>query len=211
MGRTASSLLIFQRKLTMTHSMTKYRQFAGVKRLRRMRMLFAALCLCSGAASATDCTMSLSSAQIDYGSLSRAELKTTLRPVSLGKRQLVLIVTCRQPQPFSLQFDAEPAGGSGYKFSRGGYYTVDIKQASVDGVPALPSASVRANQSVTAGSDHARLVPHESVSVLGQNGRLAGKALRVQIEIETYVDDATTRVRDVTLLEGMGKLRLVSF
>src|SRR3546814_1091249 len=72
-----------------------------------MRMLFAALCLCSGAASATDCTMSLSSAQIDYGSLSRAELKTTLRPVSLGKRQLVLIVTCRQPQPFNLQRSEE--------------------------------------------------------------------------------------------------------
>src|SRR3546814_20252848 len=139
--------------------------------------------------------MSLSSAQIDYGSLSRAELKTTLRPVSLGKRQLVLIVTCRQPQPFNLQFDAEPAGGSGYKFSRGGYYTVDIKQASVYGVPALLSASVRANQSVTAGPAHARLVPHDSVSVLWQNGRLARTAFRVQLGIDNYVDNATKRVR----------------
>ena len=165
----------------------------------------------SGAVFAADCDIRLSRAEMDYGRMTRAELQVTRSagPVSIGKRQIALNVVCRQAQRFELQFDALAASAEAYRFGKSGYFTMNLKQATVDGQPALLMESARNGGAAGAPSDTVRLLPEGSVTVVRGGGQAVGKTMTLQIEVDTFVDDATTRVRDVTPLDGGGALRLL--
>lgn len=199
----------------MTRSMTPRRPFAAKgfaarAIARSARAVLAALALHSGAAFAADCDIRLSGAEVDYGRMTRAELQVTRSagPVSIGKRQIALNVVCRQAQPFELQFDGLAASAEAYRFGKSGYFTLNLRQALVDGQPALIAQTARNGAPPGAVSDNLRLPPQASAAVVRDNRPLAGKTLTLQIEVETFVDDATTRVRDLTSLDGRGVLRL---
>lgn len=178
----------------------------------RMRALWlAALLTLANAALANDCDMQLSTRDVNYGAIHRGELATGARlaPISLGKRQLTLTVICRQPTAIGLRFEGQPAGAEGYRFSGQGYFTVQLKDATVDGLP-VQLAPLSQSGGTDAAMATLMMRPDAGVVAFSQGVRAVGKVFSAQVEIDTYVDDATTRVRDVRVLEGQGTFILVA-
>lgn len=192
-------------------SMTRPRRCAVVNaRHPRVRWRVAVvLALLANTAWAADCDMQLSSREVDYGALHRGELTSSARvaAVPLGKRQLTLSVICRQPIAIGLRFDGDPVGADAYRFGGRGSFTVRLSEATVDGRPVQLFAFPGSGGTGAASSVLMR--PDGIIGVTAQGARLTGKAFTFKAEIDTTIDDAATRVRDLSVLEGRGTFRLV--
>ncbi|MDR8047988.1 hypothetical protein [Burkholderia cenocepacia] len=176
----------------------------------RMRWLLVLLLLITGPAIGADCDMQLSNGEVGYGMLHRGELEGDARAdiLPLGKRELTLTIACREPTSFRLQFDSEPAGASEFRFGQHGHFIVGLSQATLDGKPVQLAQRVDITEGRAPVSPSARLVPNGSVDVVDQLAPVTGKVFSAQVEVETYIDAASTRVRDHQSLEGRGSFRL---
>ncbi|MFP2768851.1 hypothetical protein [Oceanisphaera sp. KMM 10153] len=175
-----------------------------------VRWLAAALALVANLALAAECDMQLSSREVNYGALYRGELTTgaAMSAIALGKRQLTLTVACRQPTAMGLRFDATPAGEDAYRFARQGAFTVRLHDATLDGRP-VQLASRSANGDTGSPSGAAQMKPGGVVVTAAEGAEATGKVFTVQVEIDTRIDDAATRARDISVLEGHGSFHLV--
>lgn len=195
----------------MKPSMTKPRRCA-VPSIHRTpaRWIAAVLALVANAALAADCDMQLSNREVNYGALHRGELTTgaQMAAIPLGKRQLALSVMCRQPTAIGLRFDGQPAGADAYRFGGQGSFTVRLSDATLDGRP-VQLASLSGSGGTGTASNAASMKPNGLVVTTAHGAPVTGKAFTAQVEIDTYIDDATTRVRDLSVLEGTGTFRLV--
>lgn len=165
------------------------------------------LLLNTNSAFATDCDMRLNEAELDYGRLFRGELSTGRHAqlIPLGKRKLTLTVLCQSPTNIGLRFDASPAGTDSFRFAENGIFKIVLNNAHVDGAPVFLA---RPQTTASAGTI-AQLVPNQPILTIS-NGKVAvGKSFTVDIEIDTYIDNETSKLRDETILEGSGTFTFI--
>lgn len=173
------------------------------------RLLGLALTMVAGGALAADCDMHLSNAEVDYGSLNRGEMEIRGNaPIDLGKRQLTLTAVCRQATTMGLRFAGEAADSNSYRFAGKGRFTVKLSNAILDGTTVQLAPTTGSDGASSAQSAALVLRPNERISATAMGMPAVGKVLSVQVEIQAYVDETTTRARDVTSLEGRGALTL---
>lgn len=192
----------------MSRSMTKRPRHA-LDWMQSMARLIGVMAICSSSALAADCDLRVSQAVVDYGALYRGELSTKGASdlIPLGTRVMMVTATCQKPTPFGLQLEGEPTSKQGFRFGSGGRYTAKLSHATVDGQAVLLKADKEA--AVGAPTPSAFLEPNLTIVAQKQSTVAIGRVFSAQVEIATYVDDATTRVRDRTQLEGHGSFRLV--
>ena len=138
-------------------------------------------------ASASECHLSVSQPQIDYGLL-RPVSKPDARGVFLGKRMVRVSV---------------PADGQGFRFGREGRFDLTLQQPVLDG-QAIELAPMH-NRAERGG----HLRPDQALVLLKAGQPVSGRVFSAQVQIDTYLSNAAASVRDKTLLEGGGRFELV--
>jgi hypothetical protein len=93
--------------------------------------------------------------------------------------------------------------GQGFKFGEQGYFNLSLQQAVLDGRPAeLAPLHNRGDRS-------GQLLQDQAMVVLAAGVPAVGRVFSAQVQVETYLFDTTTAVRDKTVLEGGGRFELV--
>ncbi|WP_416770945.1 hypothetical protein ACMGT0_30470 [Pseudomonas sp. RHF3.3-3] len=171
-----------------------------------LRRCCLALALCSLPVAAHDCTLSLSQAQIDLGSLRLGSLP--IQPgqseLSLGLRRLSLTIVCPRSTAMLLRFEGAAAGPQAYRLARG-YFTVGLGNARLDGEPVSLAVEGRPEEH---GADWL-MAPGRTVRVLAQGLPAKGRFFSAQVEVEPRLPLAMSRVGDETEIQGRGRFELV--
>lgn len=180
------------------------------RRIKHARRLAAVLMLAANTAVAANCDMRLSGNEMDYGALSRGDLAAGAGAamLPLGKRQATLTIACRQPTTIALSFNGSPAGPGSYRFADNGNFTVQLSNATFDGQAMQFAQLTESPSGAGAAAPTAWMTPNALLGVVSQGARASGTFFSADVEIDTYIDDAGTRVRDVTVLEGRGVFAL---
>lgn len=152
--------------------------------------------LIAGEVHAAECRLSLSRPEVDLGAFAG-------QGVLFGKRTVHLNVVCPQDTLIALRFRGVPTVGQGFKFGEQGYFNLSLQQAVLDGRPAeLAPLHNRGDRS-------GQLLQDQAMVVLAAGVPAVGRVFSAQVQVETYLFDATTAVRDKTVLEGGGRFELV--
>lgn len=152
------------------------------------------------------CQLQLSEAVIDYGAYTRTQPTPAQRNSSLmhvGKRTLSLSATCSANTVIALTFKGERSNEQGYRFSKNGLFTLKVTDAQLDG----RSVSLRTPDAAQA-QNGALIRPGEAVVPYAGTNVTAGRQLTVQIEVETLIDLAGTRVNADEEWEGSGHFEI---
>lgn len=194
----------------MTLSMRLRQVFAMGLKAWRIRTCFMSMALmfASADAMAADCDLRLSNSVVNYGALNRGEMEihgNTL--IDLGTRQLTMNAVCHQDTTMSVRFEGEAADSNSYIFAGKGRFVIKVSHVTLDGNPVLLARTSSGVEAEPAASS-VQLRPNEGLVVISQGTRAMGKSFSARIEIQTYIDEATTRARDITALEGRGSLIL---
>lgn len=180
----------------------------------QMRCALALLAtLAMGTADAAECQIGLSESNVDYGRLDRTELEGSSGPdhdVVLGRRHLMLSVTCPLPASMALRFVAQSAQEGGYKFARTGMFTILMRQAILDGRTVSLATGGTLGDSPQGAAESQPIEPGRSVVAVAEGGPARGRQFIALLEIQTSIPRKAMRVSGETLLEGAGRLELLS-
>ncbi|MGF6556708.1 hypothetical protein ABIA48_003088 [Pseudomonas sp. S30_BP2TU TE3576] len=151
-----------------------------------------------------DCTMRLSPAMLDYGSLTRArllDLPDTGGALSFGLRRIRLQIQCPEERPMGLRFNAPAADAQGFRFGSG---TVQLRLVS----SRLDGRSVDWVRDVEQGRSTDRMWPGVRVRPRHNGKILSGEHLEVELELDARIDRQAARVSDMTLFQLAGSFQL---
>jgi len=173
--------------------------------------LFAsALCL-PLLANAEECSLSISQPVLDYGQTQRTQLMENTREgrhLLVGTRVITLNLSCAASTAMALSFNGEAAGDEGYRFARGGLFTLKVLSAQLDGNP-VRLVRRSAEGSVQGVADMLR--PGVSLVPVGPNLIARGTRLSAQVEVKTYVDERDTEARSRDEWGGGGQFSVDTF
>ena len=118
----------------MTNSMKPHRWSAMFAKRRSLWLLWVALVATQ--VQAENCRMTLSEPRVDYGVIRPAQASSSRALMTLDTpRTLHLSVLCTDPSAMSLRFNGAAADAQGFQFGRQGRFTLNLRQAQVDGRP----------------------------------------------------------------------------
>jgi len=158
--------------------------------------------LMAGEVHAAECRLSLSRPEVDLGVL-RHGGQVAAQGVLFGKRTLHLNVVCPQDTVIAVRFRGVPAVGQGFRFGHQGYFNLSLQQSVLDGRPVdLAPLHHRAERS-------SQLLPDQAMVVLAAGLPAVGRVFSAQVQVDTYLFNTATAVRDKTVLEGGGRFELV--
>lgn len=165
----------------------------------------AALLLLAGAVHAEDeCRLDLSESRLDFGLMSRATGATLAPQRLLGERRLSLTLNCPQPSDMSLFYRAMAAGTERLRFTEGGSYRVQVRDAVLDGravelglLAGPGQAPGMVASTLNWRADHG-LVP------MYNDQPATGRSFSVQLEVSAWAKTEATRVRDAITWETSG-------
>jgi len=152
--------------------------------------------------SASECHLSLSRPQIDYGPL-RVDTQPGPHGVSIGRRTVRLSVVCPEAAVIALRFRGAPADAQGFSFGHHGRFDLSLRQALLDG-QAVELVSMH-NRTERDG----QLRPGGVLVPLRAGQPIAGRVFSAQVQVDTYLAGTHPAVRDKTLLEGGGRFEMV--
>lgn len=176
-------------------------------------VLFAsALALCLPLlASAEECNLSISQPVLDYGQSQRAQLMEGAREgrhLLVGTRVISVNLSCSDSTAMALSFNGEAAGDTGYRFAQGGFFTLKVLSAQLDG-NAVRMVK-RTAEGAVEGVDNL-LRPGVSLVPVGPSLIARGTRLNAQVEVKTYVDERDTQARSQNEWEGGGQFSVDTF
>ncbi|MFJ3462006.1 hypothetical protein [Achromobacter spanius] len=177
----------------------------GVRKAALACFLIATAC-----SAAAECRFSISNPEIDYGALYRGELMSQGRApmFSLSKRELTLTAVCTEATPFVMRFSGDAASTNSYRFATNGNFTIRLSNATVDGSRIDLARSAGAGGALSVPASSVMLTPGAAVAPMAGGHAVSGKVFSAQVEFETHIDEPSTRVRDVTVLQGGGAFEL---
>lgn len=184
----------------MTNSMKPHRRSAMFAKRRNLWLLWVALVATQ--VHAENCRMTLSEPRVDYGVIRPAQASSGRALMTLDTpRTLHLSVLCTDSSAMALRFSGVAADTQGFQFGRQGRFTLNLRQAQVDGKPVswLPDDS-----------SSAQLLPGRVLAASAGGTPVAGRRLTAQVEIAVQLPADALSVRRETLLEGHGQFELVS-
>lgn len=155
-----------------------------------------------GEVHAAECRLSLSRPEVDLDAL-RHGGQVAAQGVLFGKRTVHLNVVCPQDTVIAVRFRGVPAVGQGFRFGHQGYFTLSLQQPVLDGRPVeLAPLHHRAER-------NSQLLPDQAMVVLAAGLPAVGRVFSAQVQVDTYLFNTATAVRDKTVLEGSGRFELV--
>ena len=188
-------------------SSTKLRRWSamfakGVSSSRALGLYLLSIALLGGQAHAENCRMTLSDPRVDYGVIRPSQASSGKAIVVLGTpRTLHLSVFCTDHSAMALRFSGVAADAQGYQFGRRGRFTLNLRQAQVDGRP----VSWQSDEALSG-----QLLPGRAVYASAGGAPVTGRRLTAQVEIAIQLPADALSVRREMLLEGHGQFELVS-
>lgn len=162
-------------------------------------------------ASAEECSLSLSQPVLDYGQTQRAQLMEGSREgqhLLVGTRVISVILSCATSTGMALSFNGEAVGDQGYRFAQGGFFTLKVLSAQLDGNPVR--LAKRSSEGSVQGIDDL-MRPGVSLVPVGPNLIVRGSRLSAQIEVKTYVDERDSQARSRNEWAGGGQFSVDTF
>jgi len=157
------------------------------------------------------CEILLSTAQIDYGRLSRATLPEAAHGwLDLPARTVGMQVRCPEPQDMTVVFRSASAGGDAYRFMDGGRFTLRMRDARLDG-QSVDLGLVDRETGVAARTG--RALPWGPAQGLApvRNGRAAaGTEFSASIDLVVQVDDSALSAADAARWTATGSVDVAS-
>lgn len=184
----------------MTNSMKPHRWSAMFAKRRNLWLLW--VTLVATQAQAENCRMTLSEPRVDYGVIRPAQATSGRALMTLDTpRTLHLSVLCTDPSAMSLRFNGVAADAQGFRFGRQGRFTLNLRQAQVDGRPVSWQSD---------DTSSGQLLPGRILYASVGGMPVTGRRLTAQVEIAVQLPADALSVRRETLLEGHGQFELVS-
>lgn len=168
--------------------------------------------LAVSAAPDDNCRMQISNTLIDYGQITRAELlerQVTPTALALGKQNMTLSATCRQPTLMTVFFRGAAGDGNSYRFGNAGNFTLRFSSAQIDGKPVrLGTVNIAGQQPENMG-ETAVLAPNMGVVAVVDERAVKGTSFSVTVEVDTKVTGTASRVKDKTVWRSSGSFEIV--
>lgn len=166
----------------------------------------------ASAANEKACRVQLSASSLDYGRETRGQLLAK-NPyghlLSLGKKAVVVTVTCPTAQYLTLLLQAAVADAEAFRFGDNGRFTVVLSHAQLDGKE-VHLGRVKGNAlSPDASSPTLKLHPSEGAIPLLNGHSVSGKNFTLQAVFEPYVTADASKVGDVTQWQGVGTFEII--
>ncbi len=149
-----------------------------------------------GIGGAQACELSLSQGEIDYGVLNRTTLKAGDGSWQLAPRQVMLQVSCPQPQDMRLFYRAQAAGPDGFALGQG-RYRLELGQALLDGEPVALGG-------VIDGRAKASLAPDRGAVTVKGGVPVQGRQFSVPVNVVAEASESALRVTDLTQWQAAG-------
>lgn len=166
----------------------------------------------AAAAPNDNCQMQISHPVVDYGQITRAELlerQITPSAFSLGKQTLTLSATCRQPTLMTFYFRGSAGEANKYSFGNSGNFTLTMSMAQLDGKRVRLGHVLTPGQQPERIADSGTLVPGVGIVPVFDERAVRGTSFSVQIEIDTQIFAASSRIADKTVWRSSGSFELV--
>lgn len=184
----------------MTNSMKPHRWSAMFAKRRNLWLLWVALVATQ--VQAENCRMTLSEPRVDYGVIRPAQASSSRALMTLDiPRTLHLSVLCTDPSAMSLRFNGAAADAQGFQFGRQGRFTLNLRQARVDGRPVSWQSD---------DTSSGQLLPGRMLYASVGGTPVTGRRLTAQVEVAVQLPANALAVTRETLLEGHGQFELVS-
>ena len=184
----------------MTNSMKPHRWSAMFAKRRSLWLLWMALV--ASQAQAENCRMTLSESRVDYGVIRPSQATSGRATVTLDTpRTLHLSVLCTNASTMALRFSGVAADAQGFQFGRQGRFTLNLRQAQVDGRPVSWQ---------TDDTSSGQLLPGRMLYASVGGTPVTGRRLTAQVEVAVQLPANALAVTRETLLEGHGQFELVS-
>lgn len=184
----------------MTHSTKPHRWSVMFAKRRSLWLLW--VVLVASQAQADNCRMTLSEPRVDYGVIRPSQATSGRATVTLDTpRTLHLSVLCTNASTMALRFSGVAADAQGFQLGRQGRFTLNLRQAQVDGRPVTWQPDEAAN---------GQLLPGRALYASAGGAPVTGRRLTAQVEIAVQLPANALSVRREVLLEGHGQFELVS-
>ena len=173
-------------------------------------LLLALLVAPTASARGADCDVTLSTAQIDYGRLSRATLAAgTNGRLALPLRTVGLHIRCPEPQDMAVRFRGVAADDTGFRFTDIGRFSLRLRDGWLDG------ERVNLGQIDGGGApgpiDAALPWTPDRALAPVKNGRVAmGRDFSAQIDIAADVDERALTLSDAVRWAVSGSVETAS-
>lgn len=169
-------------------------------------MVFVPWVFAQDAVPGDNCQLMINNSQVDYGQTTRGQMLQQgqgQERLSFGKRMITVNVLCQQATPIALW--VRGSGGEQFSFGSQGQVTIRAKNVRLDSGPVMVMTDnvQPAHELMLKPGD--RLQPVTSVGL-----PLTGKSMTLQLEIDTNIANAATRVNQELLLKQDLTLELVA-
>ncbi|MCK3832726.1 hypothetical protein [Pseudomonas fluorescens] len=155
------------------------------------------------------CRLQLSESTLDLGRFNRdqpVQVKGT-NLLSLDKRVLNLFATCGANSVMGLAFKGQSGEEKGYRFAKNGVFVLKVINAQLDGKP----VRLRPHNAEEIATSELLIQPGQELLPYVGTFPVSGEHLTVQVEIETRIDSAGTRVSADEDWEGSGQFEVRMF
>lgn len=184
------------------HAATRRQRQAG-----RLLYLAAGLALATFApnalAQATECQMTLSQPELDFGQQGRMGAER-----SLGSRALTISVLCNTPGDLSLFYRAGAADGKHYDFTEQGRYSMRVRDAQVDGQQVDLGRVTAGGQAPVDVAVEQPWLPGQGLMPMHGGAAVHGRSLTARIEVSASVQQGLFSVHDATTWQVGGQIDL---
>lgn len=143
------------------------------------------------------CNITISSQAIDFGILSRWQLKEAApgNTVMLGQRNLSLSVSCPYSQVIHLYLHGDLAQDGSVRFGRAGSLKLNLVDAQLDGQP-VQLTPLTLDRIRLGAEQNSLILKAGSSFAASRNGSLIiGKAFTAQLEVRPFLPEHEVRVR----------------
>lgn len=177
----------------------------------KTNLLLCLLALFAGAASASDCDLTVSQMQTNFGTFNRGTLSQAANGTQtnvIGKKSTMVTVICPKPEKITLFYRAASSGaGEGYQLGDLAHVTLIASDAQADG-KSVPLAYQQ--QGGTAPEGNATTLPIiPNLGITPVSDQLITR-LTLQLTSVAAVNDINQHVKEHKTLNGSGILEVVS-
>lgn len=161
----------------------------------------------ANAQAAGNCGLSLSESVIDLGLAARSDSsRATGDKAGLGKRTVLLTITCNSPEDLSLQFHAAASGSDGFQLvgSSNAMYTVTATRAVLDGEGVSLGIVDSSGETTSVVAQSQRFYPGRRVVPIVAGLPASGTSLSMTLEIEAWAGARSLRVADAAQWRSSG-------
>lgn len=175
------------------------------------KLLVCLLALFAGAACASDCDLTVSQTQTNFGTFNRGTLSQAANGTQsniIGKKSAMVTIICPRPERIALFYRGASSGaGEGYQLGDIAHVTLVASDAQADGKSVSLAYQQQGGTAPTGNANTLPILPN--VGVTPASDELVTR-LTLQLTSVAVVNDVNQRVKEHKTLNSNGTLEVVS-